>query len=212
MNLPVVAVVATAGEDRLVLLTERALPSIARQTSQVDLVVVVSDNDPLSDHLEEDDVTRCFGVGSNVRLILNSRTRGNSGTGAWNTGIYAALEAFGEDCWVAILDDDDEWKENHIELCLRVANEKSQWIASGLIRCSLSGRKNETFPTSKPSAKDFFAANPGVQGKHMLSTNLFALHRLTNNHDFIGSNLFVRVGSLLGKCEFYHTFRLVYVI
>ena len=103
-HLPVVAVVATHGEDWLGLLTDRALASIAKQTKQADRVVVVSDNDPLADFLNEEDIKSCFPASyrNNVRLIPNNRTRGNSGTGAWNTGILAAL-ALGKDCWVAIL-------------------------------------------------------------------------------------------------------------
>ena len=99
MASPVVVVVATYG-DRLSLLTERALPSIAEQTSKADLVIVVDDSKPLG-HLveegdtsrcliEEEDIKRCFDndYQNNVRLITNSRTQGNSGTGPWNTGMY----------------------------------------------------------------------------------------------------------------------------
>ena len=180
-DLPVVVVVATHGEDRLHLLTGRALPSIAKQASKANLVLVVSDNDPLSDFLEKEHIQSCFGVGdrNNVRLIHNTRTRGNSGTGAWNSGIMAAFASYGEDCWVAILDDDDEWETNHIKLCLEAASERCQWVASGLIRCSKSGRKNENLPISQPKAEDFFSTNPGIQG----------------------SNLFVRVRALLGECD-----------
>ena len=178
-DLPVVAVVATHGEDRLGLLTGRALPSIAKQTTKADLVIVVSDNDPLNEFLDESDIKSCFepGYQDNVRLINNNRTRGNSGTGAWNSGIFSALSTVGIDCWISILDDDDEWEENHIEVCLEAANNGScQWVASGIVRVT-QNRKNENLPTSKPKASEFFTTNPGIQG----------------------SNLFVRVSALLGK-------------
>lgn len=79
----VVAIVATHGEDRLGLLTVRALPSIAKQTKKADLVIVVSDNDPLQEFLNERVIKECFkpNYRKNVRLIDNNRTRGNSGTG-----------------------------------------------------------------------------------------------------------------------------------
>lgn len=79
----VVAVVATHGKDRLGLLITRALPSIAKQTKKADLVIVVSDNDPLQEFLDERDIKECFDSNyqKNVRLINNNRTRGNSGTG-----------------------------------------------------------------------------------------------------------------------------------
>ncbi|KAL7543213.1 hypothetical protein ACHAXR_012512 [Thalassiosira sp. AJA248-18] len=177
-DLPVVVVVATHGEDRLHLLTGRALPSIANQTLKADLVVIVSDNEPLGNLLEEEEASSCFDIDyrKNVRLIDNKRTRGNSGTGAWNTGILEALATFGEDCWVAVLDDDDEFLENHIESCLKAASESCQWVVSGIVRCSPSGPRNENLLMSEPKAADFFATNPGVQG----------------------SNLFVRVRALLG--------------
>lgn len=170
---------ATHGEDRLHLLTGRALRSIAQQSTKPALVVVVSDNDPLSNFLDEDDIKNCFNdtYKHRVHLISNTRTRGNSGTGAWNSGIINALDTFGEDCWVAILDDDDEWLSNHIELCLKAAGESCQWVASGIVRCSQSGRNNEPLPIAEPKAEDFFTTNPGIQG----------------------SNLFVQVRSLLGK-------------
>ena len=79
----VVAIVATHGEDRLGLLITRALPSIAKQTKKADLVIVVSDNDPLQEFLDERDIKECFDPNyqEHVRLINNNRTRGNSGTG-----------------------------------------------------------------------------------------------------------------------------------
>ena len=75
------------------------------------------------------------------------------------------------------VDDDDEWEENHIEVCLEAASNGScQWVASGIVRVT-QNRKNENLPTSKPKASEFFTTNPGIQG----------------------SNLFVRVSALLGK-------------
>ena len=170
-DLPVVAVIATHGEERLGLLLNRSLPSVSRQTRSVDLVCIVSDNDPLCEFLELEDVEKSFAVSykNKVRLLQNERTRGNSGTGSWNTGILEALSTFGENCWVAILDDDDEWKDNHIEKCIGAIKEKAdcQWIVSGIIRQGKSGRTEEPLLRYQPAAEDFFATNPGVQGSNM---------------------------------------------
>lgn len=180
----VVAVVATHGEDRVGLLMERALASIARQTRAVDLVVVVSDNDPLSEFLDESDVKRCFDANlqQSVRLIPNWRTRGNSGCGPWNTGILAALASFGEDCWVAILDDDDEWEDNHIEACLDASADQScMWVVSGITRVSPSGRRQENLLLSQPAADSFLSSNPGVQVRpfvHVISAGLLSILRI----------------------------------
>lgn len=101
--------------------------------------------------------------------------------GPWNTGILEAYSAFGKDCFVAILDDDDEWEVNHIEACLEAASDSCQWVVSGLVRVTRNESlgKNESMPNSKPDASAFFTTNPGIQG----------------------SNLFVRVSALLGKVE-----------
>lgn len=81
-DLPVVAVVATHGFDRIALLLDRALPSISRQTHPVDLVVVVSDDEIL---MKDDsvDIREKFKpeLRGRVRLLSNERTRQTSGTG-----------------------------------------------------------------------------------------------------------------------------------
>ncbi|KAL7554231.1 hypothetical protein ACHAWF_017646 [Thalassiosira exigua] len=205
--LPVVAVVATHGEDRVGLLTVRALPSIAKQTTRPDLVVVVSDNGPTvpwnEPLIKENDVTDCFEADyrENVRLIPNNRTHGNSGTGAWNTGIFAALDAFGQDCFVAILDDDDEWEKNHIEACLEAAGgSQCQWVVSGIIRCSQSGRKQEPLLASQPKASQFFSTNPGVQGSNLFVKTLFTFEytqrHLLTNYLLVSRSRPIRVSSI----------------
>lgn len=81
-EVPVVAVVATHGMDRIPLLLDRALPSISRQTHPVDLVVVVSDDGIL---MKDDavDIKDCFKaeLRDRVHLMSNTRTRKTSGTG-----------------------------------------------------------------------------------------------------------------------------------
>lgn len=178
-DLPVVVVVATCGKDRIELLLNRALSSIKKQTRKANLVVVVSDNDPLDDFLDEDEIKGRFDANfrDNVLVIPNSRTRKNSGTGPWNTGILEAFSLFGEECWVAILDDDDEWEDNHIEACLEAASGNCMWVVSGIERVSSSGRRKENLLVSTPSAGSFLTTNPGIQG----------------------SNLFVKVSALLGE-------------
>lgn len=81
-DLPVVAVVATHGVERISLLLGRALPSISRQTHPVDLVFVVSDDEIL---MKEDsvDIKESFdpNLRERVQLLPNARTRSTSGTG-----------------------------------------------------------------------------------------------------------------------------------
>ena len=176
-RLPVVVVIATCGKERVPLLFNRAIPSVRRQTLKCDRIVIISDNDPDNDLIYEKELKSCFNEHDRSRIYFtqNKRTRGFSGTGAWNTGILTAFGWYGENCWVAILDDDDEWKDNHLEECLhagsKVGTSSCQWIVSGIIRRSNSSGEFkdslEPIPFRKPRASDFFTTNPGVQGKLM---------------------------------------------
>lgn len=78
----------------------------------------------------------------------------------------AAFSRF-EDCWIAILDDDDEWNDDHISTCIAAAGKDCQWVVSGIIRVGKSGRTNEPILKDKPVANQFFATNPGVQGSNL---------------------------------------------
>lgn len=82
-NLPVVAIVATHGEERIPLLLDRALPSILRQTRAVDLILVVSDDDVLmdDDSVVKEILTPDLCNRLPLKLLSNRRTRGASGTG-----------------------------------------------------------------------------------------------------------------------------------
>ena len=81
-DLPVVAVIATHGVERVSLLLDRALPSISRQSRPVDLVLVVSDDDLLMQN-DAVNIKESFRPASRerVRLLSNARTRQQSGTG-----------------------------------------------------------------------------------------------------------------------------------
>jgi len=87
---------------------------------------------------------------------------------SWNVGILESMRRF-KDCWVAILDDDDEWRENHIEKCLEAAakDKDCQWVASGIIRESRNSSTHEPLMLNQPVASDFFSTNPGIQGSNM---------------------------------------------
>ena len=72
---------------------------------------------------------------------------------------------------MVILDDDDEWKENHVESCLDAAERNGddcKWVVSGILRKrSNGGYHEEPIPDKKPSPKDFFDTNPGIQGSNL---------------------------------------------
>ena len=62
-------------------------------------------------------------------LIKNTRTKGFSGTGAWNTGAFKALHYSDRNYFLAFLDDDDEWENNYLE--------KSEILEDIIKRCSI---------------------------------------------------------------------------
>jgi hypothetical protein len=85
----------------------------------------------------------------------------------------AAYAAF-EDCWVAILDDDDEWRDDHVSTCLAASDNECQWVVSGIIRQGCSGRTEEPILKTQPAANVFFTTNPGVQGSNIFVRGMFS--------------------------------------
>ena len=135
----VVAIVATEPSRELQRI-ERALVSIANQERAPDDLIVVVDHPrvAVTDATAEARAhaarvesltaavfdTKCAVT---TTVLVNSRTKNVSGTGCWNTGIMYAIAECGLctnpmeedcDCFVSILDDDDEWKPSHIRLCV----------------------------------------------------------------------------------------------
>ena len=102
-------------------------------------------------------------------LLINEKTKGNSGTGAWNTGIQWAYKNYPEG-YVSILDDDDEYLLNHLQDCngkLNVNNsivavfQQIQWKNTDGSIINTSINRNDLSP------EGFFIGNPGVQGSNM---------------------------------------------
>lgn len=181
---PEIVVVIATSMGRTNLLLERSLPSVYKQTG-VDKfniqVVVVDDNVPLPNGLSGEYYCIQEGIKElrdhlslstdefHTVLLANSRTRGNSGTGAWNTGIYFAFEQDPES-YVSILDDDDEYLPNHLKDCIQEIR-KSQHVQAVFQRMYWlheDGSKME-IPLTKEqlNPEAFFIGNPGVQGSNM---------------------------------------------
>jgi len=113
--------------NRNAILFERAIPSIARQTVPVDEILIVADG---MDTERMDDlmgrVREAQGLMAPSILVWNierpvyPEDKGNfwsvQGWAARNFGLDHAKGA-----WIAPLDDDDEWTDNHVEVLLRAA-------------------------------------------------------------------------------------------
>jgi hypothetical protein len=86
--------------------------------------------------------------------------------GAWNCGLNF-ISAKWPDAYVAILDDDDVWSPNHLQVCWECAG-KHGWpdvVVSGLRLC----RDGENLPRPPPlelKIEDFLVGNPGWQGSN----------------------------------------------
>ncbi len=101
-------------------------------------------------------------------LLKNNRTSGHSGTGAWNTAIYCLAERYEpESIFVAILDDDDEYRPEYLRTCREVLRRNPnavavfphvEWVEKNMV---LAFTKEDLTP------RNFFVGNPGIQGSNM---------------------------------------------
>ncbi len=159
-KLPLVVLVATLpGREQLLY---RAIQSVARQDRQPDKLLIVSDQMPLS-ALIRDRLLQLQVLGE-THFLVNTDASGAANT--WNTGIRS-LRNDPLDCYLAILDDDDEWDADHLATCTQVAQ------ASGNPDVVVSGlrllKDGVHVPQSTPThftIDDFLAGNPGWQGSN----------------------------------------------
>ncbi len=156
-NLPIVVLVTAT--DRPHLHSARTIPSLLRQTRPADAVVVVDDSMDCSDAIKES-----FGSAKLNRLsvIRNVGTKGAAG--AWNTGLDFIRANFG-DAWVAILDDDDEWEDDHLRLCKSGATGDVGAVISGIVTY-VDGVPASVAVHDKFESRSFLSHNPGWQGSN----------------------------------------------
>ncbi|MXR69960.1 glycosyltransferase [Shewanella sp. JBTF-M18] len=161
-------VVLMASMPRFDSLMNVSLPSIVSQTRPPERIVLVTDRVALSESDQSSIMTAVAPIP--VTFLLNERCHGAAGS--WNTGL-----AYINDCYpksyVAILDDDDYWLKNHLELCLV----HSRHGAASLVLSGISVIKDGlTLANNIPKnlkQSDFLVGNPGWQG-----SNTFALCQL----------------------------------
>ena len=169
---PIAVVIAT--HNRPLLLSNRSLASVSKQTRPPDFVVVVDDSDQKTKRINEETVADFRANGTKTVYLENYRTPGASG--AWNTAL-SELQHIGPDVFVAILDDDDSWEPDYLKLCEHAALKTDlDMVVAGIIR-------HET--------ADVYLEHQSIPGR------LDADRLLIRNPHIQGSNLFVRLRKLL---------------
>ena len=166
--LPIAALVAT--KPRPSLLIQHALPSVEAQRHKPDVVVIVSDDRPLSSE-EQDTFARLV---PSVRVLFRQNSYSRGAAGSWNTG-FSTLRELYEDCYVAIIDDDDHWHADHLGSCEAASrNRQADVVLSGINVVQDNVILARNIPENI-SANDFLTGNPGWQGSNTfikLSTTL----------------------------------------
>ena len=149
--------------NRPELLVSRAFNSVVSQSQKPHKVVLVDNStSALTKKTNKENFKLAFPEGT---YLENKGSPGASGT--WNTGLDW-IQSDDPDAWVAVIDDDDEWFENHLEICSKQMNGNDA-VLSG-IQILIDGNvKEETIPNDV-SREDFFAGNPGWQGSNTFAT------------------------------------------
>jgi len=189
----VVLLIATL-PDRTPLL-ERALASVVNQIARPDATVLIGDGTSVS----RASLPHYWQQSGTLHCLVNRDAPGAANS--WNSGIRFIAEHW-TDCYIAMLDDDDEWDANHLSLCLETARQE-QWpdvVISGL-RVIRDGAVQPRDPICAVSAEDFLIGNPGWQGSNTfirLSTLIRAGCFTPNLKSCNDRDLAVRVLSLDG--------------
>jgi len=160
------------------LLISRSLKSVYNQVTdnkQDIKVIIVDDNEILQIETLETEI-RKLRINLNLNqsefetiIIPNTRIKFQSGTGAWNTGIFYVKNFDNwKNSFIAILDDDDEWLPEYLQTCKNAVKESENIIA---VFCQLIWRTNETdeihdLTIEKLTQENFYIGNPGVQGSN----------------------------------------------
>jgi len=154
--------VMVATYNRSALLQSRSLPSIAKQSHSATGVVLVDDSSVQQVKDENHRIFRSFFPTSPDYVYLaNEHTPGAAGS--WNQGLDWILMR-NPDAWIAILDDDDEWSDNHIKTCISYT-EACNLVLSGITTVK-DGKKVGTQIPKQLDIKDFFQGNSGWQGSN----------------------------------------------
>lgn len=141
------------------LLLSRALRSVCQQSRPPDSVFVISNSDEQNIEQEK---TLCKAL--NLSWFRNTRTANYAG--ALNFGIEQIIGRWGvdNDLYFASLDDDDEWKENYLEV-LESHHEGEDILFANITRVRQGNERVLKLP-SMLNYHTFLRKNPGVGGSN----------------------------------------------
>ena len=170
-------VVIATSQGRTDWLVNRSLSSIYKQIGIVKSewsVFVIDDNETVAELIEIQRRIKQLRSGYQLKanefpttVMRNKRSRFMSGTGAWNTGIFEAHKIC-PNGFISILDDDDEYLQNHLSDCINAFNENTVALFQRLIwQHEDNSIMNVDLTKEKLTAVNFFIGNPGVQGSNM---------------------------------------------
>ena len=177
-------IIIATSKKRTNLLINRALKSVY---SQKDIngeninVIIVDDNLRISENKfsEEYEIikNRVYELRSKLNLkeneyktfvIRNTKKQFFSGTGAWNTGIeFIKEQRLNKISFTAILDDDDEYKNNYLHKCLENIDKNTLAVFAPIIWREKELERIHYIKKMELTPRHFFIGNPGVQGSNM---------------------------------------------
>ncbi len=161
-------VVATC--DRPMLLSERSIPSILNQSRAPDFIIVVDDSSSAENIKKNNDYIKSLRLQkTTIKIIRNTRTSG--ACGSWNTGIeWIFTQAISpKNTYVAILDDDDAWKNEYLETCIEHCKSGNyDMVATGIERYDSEDKQPVIYPSPNSlTPDDFLVGNGGIQGSNI---------------------------------------------
>jgi len=156
---PIISLIATT--PRLDFLNRVSLRSIGAQVVKPELIVIVSDKREIS--LGE--LKGLQSIVPDIPMLSIQNMYSSGAAGSWNTGAEYIKTRYSE-CYLAILDDDDEWQYNHLNSCLAEAQKHSfDVVLSGINVVNRGKVVSENIPVDI-SVDDFLIGNPGWQGSN----------------------------------------------
>jgi len=168
-----IGIIIASSFERTELLFCRSLKSVLNQTYSPDFIVIVDDNKNKNEF--ETIVKKVNRLdNNNIFCIRNFKTKHNSGTGAWNSGIDFLKDKFYnyDNSYIAILDDDDEWDNTYLEKCAEQIKlrdvEDTKAVFAGLVRLHENFEVKSNLSKETLTIENFLIGNPGVQGSNML--------------------------------------------